>query len=437
LYAIKNTTLVQFGLSTGWSDVCGDYSGAFRRYGYGINNGCIYRLYDTTATKLTRDSGWTKIFGRCDVVDFVVCAKLDEHSYKLSADEVGGKWLLQEYAEAEYVDIAESYEPASGTNPWDCTWYNNVIVIDVISHSGWTGIPITEFLTIGILNDRLNNYSTTSEMESAISTALSDYVTSTSLATTLGDYVTETDLSTALSDYVTSTSLATTLGDYVTTTTLGDYVTETDLSTALGDYVTETYLSTALGDYVTSTSLSTTLGDYVTSTSLATTLGDYVTTTTLGDYVTSTSLATTLGDYVTTTTLGDYVTETDLSTALGDYVTSTTLSSYTNTTDMNTAISTAVTAPLTIVNEATTTCTLTPGKLYTWSLDGVTGTLTSSGFSVTGFEYGYLEVTLANAATITVNPAITQTNAFVDDSVNFCVIRNVAGVLRLTVVDTY
>ena len=144
LYAIKNTTVEQVGSDVGWTDVCGDYSNAFRRYGYGINRGHIYRLYDRYATKLTKDSGWSNIHGRSDVVDYVVCSKLSEHQYRLIADESSGSWLLQEYASGSYTTIATSYEPASGTDPWNCSWDNDVIVLDVLSHTGWTAVPLSE-----------------------------------------------------------------------------------------------------------------------------------------------------------------------------------------------------------------------------------------------------------------------------------------------------
>jgi hypothetical protein len=76
-------------------------------------------------------------------------------------------------------------------------------------------------------------YSTTTQMNSAISTALGGYVTSTGLTTTLNSYSTTTQMnsaiSTALGGYVSSSSLSTTLSGYITssslTTTLNGYTT--------------------------------------------------------------------------------------------------------------------------------------------------------------------------------------------------------------------
>ena len=74
----------------------------------------------------------------------MVCSKLSEHQYRLIADDASGSWLLQEYASGSYTTIATSYEPASGTDPWNCSWDNEVIVLDVLSHTGWTSVPLSE-----------------------------------------------------------------------------------------------------------------------------------------------------------------------------------------------------------------------------------------------------------------------------------------------------
>jgi hypothetical protein len=98
-------------------------------------------------------------------------------------------------------------------------------------------------------------YSTTTQMNSAITTALTGYVTSTSLATTLTGYVTSTGLATSLTPYVTSTGLATTLGSYSTTTQMN-----TAISSALTTYATTSSVTTALTPYSTTTQMNTAIG---------------------------------------------------------------------------------------------------------------------------------------------------------------------------------
>jgi hypothetical protein len=75
-------------------------------------------------------------------------------------------------------------------------------------------------------------YSTTTQMNSAISTALGGYVTSTGLTTTLNSYSTTTQMNSAIS---------TALGGYVSSslsTTLSGYITSSSLTTTLNGYTT-------------------------------------------------------------------------------------------------------------------------------------------------------------------------------------------------------
>ena len=89
-------------------------------------------------------------------------------------------------------------------------------------------------------------YSTTTQMNSAISTALGGYVSSSSLSTTLTNYITIAGLASSLTSYVTSTGLTTTLNSYSTTTQMNSAI-----STALGGYITSSSLTTTLNGYTT------------------------------------------------------------------------------------------------------------------------------------------------------------------------------------------
>jgi hypothetical protein len=196
----------------------------------------------------------------------------------------------------------------------------------------------------------------------ATNSALSAYVTGSSLSSTLGNYVTSSSLSSTLSGYATAASL----NNYATTSSLTNYALNSALSnyalnSALSSYATTSALGSGLAtkqdklagttsqyvrgdgstatfptipaaqlpadwaatsgptmiiskptscagygitDCVTPTSLSTTLSGYPTSASLTTTLSNYATTasvtSSLAGYVSNSALSSTLGGYATT-----------------------------------------------------------------------------------------------------------------------------------------
>lgn len=170
----------------------------------------------------------------------------------------------------------------------------------------------------------LSSYSTTEEMNAAISTAittsLASYYTKDQVDTELGkkadatllnnyvlsttlesDYLTKTAIETelgkkadaaALSNYVETSTFTTELGKKADATALDSYVDKASYeidqnavnaaiakkadATALGDYLKIADIDANLTAYVKQDSLTTQLADYVTSTALETTLGDYV-----------------------------------------------------------------------------------------------------------------------------------------------------------------
>ena len=142
----------------------------------------------------------------------------------------------------------------------------------------------------------LSSYSTTEQMNAAISAAIADLK--------IGDYYKKTEVdnllktkadSSVLEDYVKTTDLSSTLSNYVKTSDFDAY--KEQVTQTLGNYVTTTafteYKGTVtaalatkleqkdLADYVTSQELTDTLANYVTSESLTTTLADYATTSAL------------------------------------------------------------------------------------------------------------------------------------------------------------
>lgn len=135
----------------------------------------------------------------------------------------------------------------------------------------------------------LSQYSTTEEMNTAISTALADYFTKAEIqaeldkkadATALDDYVLTTTFNTELEKYVTTESLDTYKSEV--SNTLKDYVKNTDFD-AYKQTVTDS-LATKLDDTQVTTKINNALADYVKTE----TLDNYVQTSVLNDYVNKT-----------------------------------------------------------------------------------------------------------------------------------------------------
>lgn len=116
----------------------------------------------------------------------------------------------------------------------------------------------------GLINTALAGYSTTSQMNTAISNAVADKVTSaqvsSAISTALGSYSTTAQMNTAIgtatSDKVTSSQLTTALAGYSTTSQMN-----TAITSATSDKVTSAQvgsaISTALADYSTTSDVNT------------------------------------------------------------------------------------------------------------------------------------------------------------------------------------
>ena len=199
----------------------------------------------------------------------------------------------------------------------------------VLEKPGSTGDLYTEYIyvngaweNLGKQTVDLSSYSTTEQMNTAISTAIADlkigdyykktevndllgaYVTSENLTNTLTDYVKTTDLTSELTNYVKTSdfnaykdSVTQTLGNYVTTTAFTEY--KGTVTAALATKLEQSDLEA----YVTSESLNTTLADYVTSESLTTKLADYATTSALTEGLAKKADVTSLDSYVLKTAI--------------------------------------------------------------------------------------------------------------------------------------
>lgn len=99
---------------------------------------------------------------------------------------------------------------------------------------------------------------------------------------------------------------------------------------------------------------------------------------------------------------------------------------------------------VTVANQ--TLCELLPGQVFTWtphSNNNSTIKINNNTFSTTGLEYAYLEVNVGPSnsdkiSLVTENMyTFTMTNEFEASQVNLCMIRNINGNIRLSVIDTY
>ena len=168
----------------------------------------------------------------------------------------------------------------------------------------------------------LSSYSTTEQMNAAISAAIADlkigdYYKKTEVDNLLGAYVTSESLTNTLTDYVKSSALTSELTNYVKTSDFNAY--KESVTQTLTGYVTTTafteYKGTVtsalatkleqkdLADYVTSESLTNTLGAYVTSESLTTELANYATTSALTEGLATKADKTSLDSYVLKTAI--------------------------------------------------------------------------------------------------------------------------------------
>ena len=166
----------------------------------------------------------------------------------------------------------------------------------------------------------LSSYSTTEQMNAAISAAIADLK--------IGDYYKKTEVdnllktkadSSVLEDYVKTSELTSELSNYVKTSDFNAY--KEEVTQTLGDYVTTTvfteYKGTVtaaldtkleqsdLAAYVTSQKLTDTLANYVTSESLTTTLADYATKTDLSGGLATKADASALDSYVLKTAISE------------------------------------------------------------------------------------------------------------------------------------
>ena len=195
----------------------------------------------------------------------------------------------------------------------------------VLEKPGSTGDLYTEYIyvngaweNLGKQTVDLSSYSTTEQMNAAISAAIADlkigdYYKKTEVDGLLNDKADRTDLD----NYVQTSALTSELTNYVKTSDFNAY--KESVTQTLGDYVTTTafteYQGTVtaalatkleqsdLADYVTSQDLTNTLANYVTSEGLTTKLADYATTSALNDGLATKADASSLDSYVLKTAI--------------------------------------------------------------------------------------------------------------------------------------
>ena len=217
--------------------------------------------------------------------------------------------------------------------------------IQAAVNDGTTGLAVTRA-------SLLNDYYTSATTDTAIASATSTLVSTTTLGnytTTAGlttNYYTKTDADSAISSAVTGLVSTTTLGNYTTTAGLTtNYYTKTDadsaISSATQSLVSTTGLATALGSYPTTATLT---NDYYTKTAADSAISSAVTglvaTTTLADYTTTSTLTT---NHYTKTAA-----DSAISSAVQNLVSTTALADYTTTSTLNTNHYTKTAADLAI-----------------------------------------------------------------------------------------
>ncbi len=113
---------------------------------------------------------------------------------------------------------------------------------------GTSASTVVAYIEEAIAAIDLSDYAKSTEVASAITTALAAYVTADSLSETLGSYVTTTALATKLADYYTAAQVDSALASYATTAAvtaaLESYTTTEALNTLLGDYVLASQIAT-------------------------------------------------------------------------------------------------------------------------------------------------------------------------------------------------
>ena len=285
------------------------------------------------------------------------------------------------------------------------------------------------------------NYYTKTDADSAISSATQGLVSTTTLGnytTTAGlttNYYTKTDADSAISSAVTGlvsvSGLATALGSYPTTATLTtDYYTKTAADSAISSAVQNLVSTTTLGNYTTTAGLTT---NYYTKTDADSAISSAVTglvsTTTLGNYTTTAGLTTnyytkTDADSAISSATQSLVSTTGLATALGSYPTTATLTNdYYTKTAADSAISSAVTGLVatTTLADYTTTSTLTTNHYTKTAADSAISTAVQNLVSTTALaDYTTTSTLNTNhytktAADLAISGAITNLSSGFND----------------------
>ena len=176
------------------------------------------------------------------------------------------------------------YTPVEEDEPTDPDAYVKFADLEAYVKTSSLSTTLADYVTATALELLLNGYAKNEDIEdfvteaqvtTAITAALTAYVSQAELTTKLNDYIKETDLDEKLGSYVKTSTMTATLGDYVTTGKLEDeYSTTEQIGNKLADYaksedVAETYAAKEeLNSYVTNTALTQTLRDYTTDAEL-------------------------------------------------------------------------------------------------------------------------------------------------------------------------
>lgn len=189
-----------------------------------------------------------------DTVERVV--EITENEGKLSNNQIKS---LNGGAIIKYNDEIYQLSQTGEENVYAYTDSENIFVRKYIAvnftdgfYRAWNQLN-DEYVTKALLSSALGDYTTDSDMNNALRSALVSYIKSSDLSTILADYAKDTEVQTAITNALVNYMTGTEVND-ILTTALKDYMTGTEVNSALTD---------ALKDYMKSDSIKSLISSYL------------------------------------------------------------------------------------------------------------------------------------------------------------------------------
>lgn len=191
-----------------------------------------------------------------DTVERVV--EITENEGKLSNNQIKS---LNGGAIIKYNDEIYQLSQTGEENVYAYTDSENIFVRKYIAvnftdgfYRAWNQLN-DEYVTKALLSNALGDYTTDSDMNNALRSALVSYIKSSDLSTILADYAKDTEVQAAITNALVNYMTGTEVND-ILTTALKDYMTGTEVNSALTD---------VLKDYMKSDSIKSLISSYLAS----------------------------------------------------------------------------------------------------------------------------------------------------------------------------